>query len=193
MIHEQASKLTAMMVSRNIITDELREVYTYGLELIVSALINILLIAIISIFLQRYYDWLLFLCAFIPLRMFAGGYHANSHFKCIIVGSIGFLLFLAISRLQINWTIIILVTAVLSLLAILLFSPTEAHNKKLKENQRKKNRFVSIFIGLLNLLIAATVIFIHGLSDILNIYFLGVFAAVFSMLAINIKNLKKVK
>ena len=184
MIHQRAGRIASGLVKRKVIDEKQHEVYTYGFELIVSALINILLMAIISIAFRRYYDWLLFLAAFVPLRMTAGGYHAGSHMKCIIVGTVGFTALLALCRFWGDWIIAILLIAALSFLLILSFSPVEAHNKKLKGGQRKKNRTISMCIGVANLVIAVVVRFIPSLSGVLNIYYAGVFAAALSMLAV---------
>jgi len=188
MIHNQAAKFATGLVNKRIIEEKSHDVYTYGFEVVISALINALLMAIISIGFRRYYDWLLFLVAFIPLRRTAGGYHANSHFTCIMVGTVVFTTLLAISRVQLDWSIIIPLITVMSFLVILLFSPVEAHNKILNEEQRKKNRMTSIYIGGANLFLAVPTIINRGLSEILAIYFAGVFAAALSMLVAKANN-----
>jgi len=185
MLHEQALKLATGLASRKVIDENALDVYTYGFELILSALINVIIMAIISILFRRYYDWLLFLAAFIPLRMTAGGYHAKTHLMCIVVGTVSFSFFLTICRLQIPWTVIIVI-AVTSFLSILLFAPVEAYNKKLKEKQRRKNRSISFCMSIANLLIAivlSSIVF----SDFVSIYYSGVFAAALSMLVGKIK------
>jgi accessory gene regulator B len=183
--------MSSTLVKLNVIHEESNDVYTYGFELIISALINILCMAIVSITLRRYFDWLIFLLAFIPLRTTAGGYHANSHTKCIVVGTIAFTVLLAISRLQLHWDVVILAISASSLLLILLISPVEAHNKKLKDEQRKKNRGTSIYLGILNLIIAGASYLVGGFLDTLKIYFLGVIAATLSMLAVKAKLFRK--
>jgi accessory gene regulator B len=190
-IHNQASRLATGLVNNKIIEDMSHDVYTYGFELIISATVNILLIAIVSIVFKRYYDWLLFLAAFIPLRTTAGGYHASSHIRCIIVGTITFTVLLAISRMQINWTILILAIAVMSFLIILVFSPVEAPNKKLNEERRRKNRKVSIGIAIVNLLLIIPVFYVDGYSEAIGIYFAGVFTAMLSMLVVKTKNTRR--
>ena len=183
MIHTKAAELTTVLVNKKIIEEKSHDVYTYGFELIFSALINIFLIAVVSIAFRRYYDWLLFLAAFIPLRTMAGGYHAKSHAACIFVGTVSFALSLFVSSLHFNWTYAIYFIAAFSLLLILCLSPVEAENKKLKEKRRKICRRVSIYIGCFNLGLALTVNIIYGLSGIFGIYFAGVFAAALSMAA----------
>lgn len=187
MIHNQALRLATWLVKKELVDEKSHEVYAYGFELIISAFINILLIAIISILTRCYYDWLLFLIAFIPLRTTTGGYHANSHFKCIIIGTMVYTALLFLSRLQINWSIIILVISVLSLILVLALSPIEARNKKLNLKQKSKNRKISICITVFNLLITIVIFFDKDLTDILNIYFAGVFSATLSMLVVKVK------
>lgn len=188
MIHNWASRLATGLVNSRIIEETSHDVYTYGFELIISAAVNIFLMALVSISFHRYYDWLLFLAAFVPLRTTAGGYHASSHIKCIMVGTIAFTVLLAVSRILIDWTSAILAIAVMSFILILIFSPVEARNKKLVDERRGKNRKVSILFSIANLLIAMTLFFVDGLSEILNIYFAGVFAAALSMAVVKILN-----
>lgn len=189
MIHNGASRLASRLANRKIIEAASHDVYTYGFELILSAVANILLVAGVSIAFHRYYDWVLFLVAFVPLRTTAGGYHASTHLKCILVGTIAFAVLLVISRMQMYWTSAILAIAVISFLLILIFSPVEARNKKLNEERRCKNRKVSICISVANLLIAVTVLFVDGLSEVLDIYFAGVFAAALSMAVVKIQKI----
>lgn len=184
MIHNQAKKIAAILVSKKIVDKSSHDVYAYGLELIISVLVNILLIATISIIFRRYYDWLLFLVAFIPLRTTAGGYHAKSHFRCIIIGTLIFAVFLVINQLQLNWTYIVPVIAGFSLVTILLFSPVEAQNKKLKDNQNKRNRRLSINIAIINIAVAVITFIFNEISSVLSIYYLGVLSATLSMLVV---------
>lgn len=184
MIHNQAKNIAAMLANKKIIDKTSHEVYTYGLELLISAFINILLVATVSIIFCRYYDWLLFLAAFIPLRTTAGGYHAKSHLGCIVIGTLVFAVFLAINQLQINWVYIIPIIAGFSFVTILLFSPVEAHNKKLKYTQNKRNRRLSINIAILNIAIAVMIFIFNEISSILSIYYLGVLSATLSMLVV---------
>ena len=183
MIKKQALKLSLGLANNNVIAKDSQAVYTYGFELLISAFINILLMIIISIAFRNCYAWILFLASFIPLRTTAGGYHANSHAKCILVTAMSFTILLLFSRLSLDWTTIVLSTAIISLLLILLLSPVEAKNKKLNKMRRGKNRLISIFLGIVNLLIAGIAIFIiEGYVELLVNYFAGVFAAALSML-----------
>jgi accessory gene regulator B len=184
-----ASKLTSGLITKKVIPTDSNKVYTYGFELLISAVINILLVMIISIAFRGYYEWILFLAAFIPLRTTAGGYHASTHMKCIIVGSIAFAVLFFICRLQIDWTNTTLLIAATSFSLLLLFSPVEARNKKLTVERRRRNRKISICIGCANLVIAIIAIFTDRLATVLNTYFAGIFAAALSMIVARIQKL----
>jgi len=182
MIRDNAKQLTTLTINSGIVDEESRAIYEYGFELMLSGIINIILMAIISVMFSRFYDWLLFLSAFIPIRTKAGGYHANSHIKCIAIGTIVFMIFLGIWQLQIEWRVLIIQIAIISLLIIIAISPVEVHNKILKKEHRQKNRVASICIGLVNLLIAIIIYKNYEIMASMNFYFAGVFVATFSML-----------
>lgn len=190
MIHNQAVVIANGLVDKKIIKEDSADVYAYGFELLLSALINIIIIATISILFGRYYDWILFLTAFVPLRMTAGGYHASSHFKCIVTGAVAFTIPLLLSHIQIDWTYAIITIAIISFTLIIAFSPVEAHNKKLSIKRLKQNRKISIYIAVVNMVLALSVGFINGFSEILYIYYTGVFAAALSMLVVKLQRKK---
>jgi len=191
-IKKQATKLSNRLVNINVIERESHAIYVYGFELLISAAVNVLLMAIISIAFRNYFGWVLFLISFISLRTTAGGYHASSHAKCIIITTTGFTTFLLLTRINIDWTNIIIFTAVISFILILLMSPVEADNKKLNKKIRARTRKVSVCIGVINLLIAATAEFVmQSHSELLIIYFAGVFAAALSMLVAKVLKIQK--
>ena len=184
MIHNRASRMATRLVNNKIIDGSSHDVYTYGFELMLSGLANVVLIVMVSFAFHRYYDWVLFLSAFIPLRTTAGGYHASTHFRCIITGTTIFAILLLTCQLRIDWTRVILTVSTISFILVLSFSPVEVSNKKLTDMQRKKNRQISIYISSCNMLIAVATFFVEGFSGVLIIYFAGVFAAALSMLVV---------
>ena len=187
MIHNQASRMATGLIKSGIINDASHDVYTYGFELLISTLINILIIALISVTFGLYFHWILFLAAFVPLRTTAGGYHASSHAKCIISGTVLFTLLLLLCKLQSNWQVLDLLFASMTLLTIILFSPVEADNKKLTRKRNKKNRTASITFGIMNLIVAVVTLLKLELAVLLSCYYLGVFAAGISMLVVKIQ------
>ena len=69
---------------RIIVSNEQWEICAYGLELIVSAVLNIVILVMCSFILHEERYILFYFLGFIPLRLFAGGYHADNHLNCCI-------------------------------------------------------------------------------------------------------------
>lgn len=55
-----------------------QEVYTYGIEIILSTLAEIISILISAIVFSSFIEGMIFVIVFSSLRLFAGGYHATS-------------------------------------------------------------------------------------------------------------------
>lgn len=128
------------------------DIYRYGIELLVSTLINLALITIIGILINDIACSLVFLLGFIPIRSFCGGYHAKSYLKCNIVFSLSFVICCLCSNLMIfaftkNYLLIIEIALIaLSFPSILIFAPVKNANKIVSSNEAKKYKKISIII-----------------------------------------------
>ena len=76
MIKKAAAGYVGWLCANGIVAPEKNKIYAYGMELVLSGLVNVLSVLLISILIFHPADGLLFLVAFIPLRTTAGGYHA---------------------------------------------------------------------------------------------------------------------
>lgn len=128
--------------------NEYEEAYVYGVQLLLSTLINISCIALISTVVGCSYAWIPFLAGFIPIRVTAGGYHAKTPLLCSTVFcgtySIGIVLLEAI-----NDTALIpvcLLNSIAAIVIVYLYSPLPAHNKPLSKTEMEKKRRLSIVI-----------------------------------------------
>ena len=85
---EQLSLYLAQKLNARKNTDKnLTDVYRYGLEILLSSTLTSLSIIILSLFLNSFGYALLYFLITIPLRMAAGGYHANTHKKCFLLSN----------------------------------------------------------------------------------------------------------
>lgn len=131
-----------------IIMTEYEEVYIYGVQLLLSTLINISCIALISTAARCSYVWIPFLLGFIPIRITAGGYHAKTPLLCSIVfcGTycIGLVMLEAINDAAL--IPICLLNSIMAIIIVYLYSPLPAHNKPLSQKEMEKKRTLSIAI-----------------------------------------------
>ena len=182
MIKKAAAGYVGWLCANGIVAPEKNKIYAYGMELVLSGLVNVLSVLLISILIFHPADGLLFLVAFIPLRTTAGGYHANSHLSCNIVFLSTFVALECLGHLLLKYgsVILYLAIAVISLVTLLILSPSEAKSKPLTPEQRRRNRRRSLILGFL----------IWGLqapAPWCTSYYLGVIAASISMWAAQIK------
>lgn len=143
MINKIVNRAVDQFVCKNIIKSNERAIYEYGLKngiILVWNLLTIILIGAVSGHLQIA---IIFMLCFVPLRTYAGGYHAKSPVACyvisvaIIIGAIAAVL--AIGNLAIIWSI------PLSLI-IYVLSPVETPKKKLSNRQKHKYQSVTAVI-----------------------------------------------
>ena len=179
MIKKAAAGYVGWLCANGIVAPEKNKIYAYGMELVLSGLVNVLSVLLISILIFHPADGLLFLVAFIPLRTTAGGYHANSHLSCNIVFLSTFVALECLGHLLLKYgsVILYLAIAVISLVTLLILSPSEAKNKRR-----------SLILGGLNLAIGIFLIWgLQAPAPWCTSYYLGVIAASISMWAAQIK------
>ena len=64
---------------------EMEEVYAYGIECTLSTLLILALLIAAGFILGKPLQMLVFIAAWLPLRMLVGGAHANTHWACTLV------------------------------------------------------------------------------------------------------------
>ena len=128
-----------------IVSDEQLEICAYGLELIVSAILNIVILVMCSFVLHEERYILFYFLGFIPLRLFAGGYHANNYTKCLLIFILIFILTINTSSnvdSQI-YTLMIFIISTLSYTGIFILAPIEHRNNPLTLREIKKYKKIS--------------------------------------------------
>lgn len=122
------------------------EVYSYGLELIISTLANVLVMVILSVVFGCFKEMVFYFMFFSMLRVFAGGYHASTHLKCILFYSTTSLMVIWIVRnvFSNGYGILLVVLAfILATLLVLRYAPVDSVNKPFSETERKIYRLRS--------------------------------------------------
>ena len=84
MIKKASTLIVEFWIKNAIIKTDDKESYCYGMELILSTLINVAFMVILSYYVIGYpIAFIPYIAVYTPLRLTAGGYHARSHLKCI--------------------------------------------------------------------------------------------------------------
>lgn len=143
-------KLIAFMIKNSVISDDDDTVafYRYGIEISISSLLNILLVLIIGMIVGRLINALVFLCTFVFVRRFTGGYHADTYFRCNLIMCMGFIVVNLSSVLFMNSLSVFHAVTIetVVIVIIVLFGPIENPNKPIGIKDKKKYKALSIII-----------------------------------------------
>lgn len=155
MIIEISKKVTDCCVNNHIVSKDEREVYEYGMELLIATIVSTAAIIGLGMLLHRFLYTLLLLIPFYNIRIFAGGIHAETYTKCISSFTVGFLFILLLTEYVISagfqdW---ILKGSIMSAFVICLISPVEDRSRPLSLSENavynRKTRHITIFYALL--------------------------------------------
>lgn len=149
-----AVKIVNNLVHSGVIKEEDAEIYIYGINQILTSVLNVSSALIIGLIFGVFPEIAVFMAAYIPLRSFAGGYHAKTPLSCyvfsvimLIVVSIG-LKYLHLA----DWVYYAVLVA--ATLVVLVLSPVEDRNKPLAEIEQKVYKRRTILIAAVELTLA---------------------------------------
>ena len=145
MITRLAKKISHYFIEKEVINEQDYEIYVYSFELLISTLVNMVLIIVIALLSKKLTETVFYLLAFLPLRVIAGGYHADTHLRCILILFISYLIFLfALTFISLKLSVIISIASlIISTLIILIFAPVEDQNNPLSKEQKIKLKLKS--------------------------------------------------
>ena len=145
LFNEVETELLEEMCIRDRHSDAKREdadIIAFGVKYGLITLAEILGMVVISFLMRELIPGAVILIAFISIRVYAGGYHAKTLPRCVVMSTILFtLIILGYKMLYLP----IIVKGIIELFLgvfILIFSPVENDNRRLSENEKKvfKNR-----------------------------------------------------
>lgn len=170
MLHKILNKL----IRSEFFDDENKEIYEYGLFIIINYSLLFLIAFILSkIFCLSYYLYY-FTASILFVRSYTGGFHFKKYYHCLAF-SIGELFVIAIilNNLILNNVLLLKSIALFSTLLVV-FSPVDTANKKLSPQDSKKIKY-KIIIILFGGMIISLVFYLFKIDKLLFSYFLALF------------------
>lgn len=141
-----SEQLTESLEQNEAIRSEDRELYTYGFKQGLIILLNLATTLIIGLIFGKVLQLSLFMAAFIPLRTFAGGYHAKTPIRCYLLSIVMLTaVVLCMKHLILDELMYCLIITV-SAAVILLLSPVEDINKPLDEEEIRVYKKRTLYI-----------------------------------------------
>lgn len=152
-MHILAARTADFLVVCGAIKQKDISIYRYGLEVLYLSMLEVLSILLLAVWMGNFFETLLYFAAFIPLRLFAGGYHANTRLGCYFV-SLG--VYGVFSTVVAFATISYLLSVLLVMVALVIiwrYAPIvhKNHNVSCEEFVRARN--ISRNLAMINLLI----------------------------------------
>lgn len=170
MFEKLSVKITDVFESKGIIQPSNKEVCAYGLRQLFSTILNAGTMLVIGLLMHMMIEAIVFTTAYIPVRIYAGGFHASTPQRCWAFSAI--MLFVALCTAKYMPNKLFWLFTILSLIAcivIFLLSPVEDKNKTLDEKEHYVYHFRTSCV-LASEIILAFVLYIMRYQSIILIF-----------------------
>ena len=184
------NKVMTFITKDNELDDDEAEVVRYGLEIVITRAIFVVIIAITGLLMNCLFESAVFAVSFTLLREYGGGYHAETRKKCFVLSILTLVVSLSIIKFAESFQILTLplcIAAFISALYILLKAPIDTPNKRFDEDDVKifgrKARLLTVI-----LLAASILLWVLKLSDFTFTVLTGIIVEAYLMLKGQISN-----
>lgn len=187
MISKLAKGTACFFADNKIIEAEDSEVYAYGIELLLSTIFNLAIAIIIALISNEFIPCFINLSAFVTIRMYAGGYHADTHWGCMLTLVCVLSIFILIIK-TIGITTMSILSPILWILSAFIlyrFAPVEHPNKPILEKKKMKLRKKTLISFFVWTIFCITFYFVR--SEICFYAVTGIFTLTCAMVAEKIK------
>lgn len=141
-IDKMTNMLTNFIIQHSDVKREDADIIAFGVKYGLITLAEILGMVVISFLMRELIPGAVILIAFISIRVYAGGYHAKTLPRCVVMSTILFTLIIHGYKMLYLPIIVKGLIALFLGVLILIFSPVENDNRRLSKNEKKvfKNR-----------------------------------------------------
>ncbi len=143
-----SKKIASFFVKFGVAKEEEEEIYTYGLQVILSSAFSLTLIFALAIIKRDMIETGLFLGSLVLMRSYTGGYHAKHYWSCCLVTLSCYLLNMYIGKM-IQSYLILFILYLASISIILLFSPLDNKNKRIAGADIPKFKIIAMGLCLM--------------------------------------------
>lgn len=154
MLNKVSVQLARKLVEH--LKDSKEEIYVYGFEIIISTMFGFASILLCSLFLHSFSLGVIFLLFFVPLRLFVGGYHAETYGKCFVISNLTYLLVWFINHILWNkfsfqiWFVVFFIVSFYIIRNSPVIHPAQPINEAKQLRSKKITRgIISIDLGII--------------------------------------------
>lgn len=146
MFEKAATHITMWMNRNGIIESDKITVVHWGLRNILDTTLNIAAFMMIGLLLRMPLETIVFTIGYIPLRSFAGGFHAKTPLRCWIVSNTILFTALMIVRYLSSYPLILLILGLLSIATLVLLMPVSDIHKPLDSGDVRRYKLRGLCI-----------------------------------------------
>lgn len=133
-------RILERLIVSGVISKEESDIYSYGIKQLIDFIVSVVTAMIIGWLFGMIWQSVLFLLAYIPLRSYAGGYHAPNSKICYMMSVVLMCVGLfVINNIELNGMILAASTAGVYII-IFIKAPVESKNKPLNQKEIVKYR-----------------------------------------------------
>lgn len=158
------SQKIACALCRNEADNENQELYSYAIYVVLMSVLHIATVTVIGIALSALMQAVIFYLTFILLRKCAGGYHASNPVNCYIFSvcvTVAAMLILKQAIKQNSFNIYLMIAELVGIALVIILSPLDTKSNILNDKEKKLLKKISIFLVLLESVIAHIFIWIN--------------------------------
>lgn len=133
---ELSDRIVDFFASNRIIEEEDRDIYAFGVRQGLLLILNVLSTLAVGLILGMLLESLLFLLFFMPLRCYAGGFHAKTPLRCYLYSLLLVMVSLLAVR-QAGTTLVYRTAVFLAVLAVWSMAPVENETKPLNPVEKR--------------------------------------------------------
>ena len=131
-----SARITDSLVEAGAVPTEDKALYEYGIRQGIVLVINIATAVLIGLVLEMFWQSIIFLLAYNPVRIYAGGYHARTPLACYLLSiPMMFALLLGIRMIPWNGYVCVIVLICIAVITEVL-APVADPNKPLNEREK---------------------------------------------------------
>lgn len=150
MIEKAAIHITGKLIKKNIVCDGNKDIYVYGLDILLSTVITSITILLLGVLTFGFSKALVYLFVTAPLRRFGGGWHAPSHFTCALMQCIVFVLVASLSKMlsSVLTPVTLVIIFAICVFIILIKAPTEHPDNPLSKSSKNRAKACCLAVTL---------------------------------------------
>lgn len=124
-------------------------IYCYGLEIILNTSISMLIVIGLGFVMQKALYAMFYLFSYCSIRLWAGGYHADSNKKCIFMFVVFFICCVVGAKIIIISNMLMICLLFIENIILLLLSPVGAINNPIPKGYERRMKLKAILSGII--------------------------------------------